>query len=131
MPGNTLVAKVAGTSLGLLRLPTAVLAWSGDGHQIACLIAEERLSPETKAAIHELLGVDANLSDAEICMFADNIRRERRETAPWHYVNVPTSQPAYDAERDGKDGANVIDAISRFEKVLADKPSRRKSAPRR
>jgi hypothetical protein len=34
---------------------------------------------------------------------------------------IPTTQPSYDAERDGNDGNNVIDAIERFEKVLADK----------
>jgi hypothetical protein len=68
----------------ILLLPAPVLAWGGDGHQIVCLIAEDRLTPETKAAIRELLGDDVNISDAEICMYADNIRRERRETAPWH-----------------------------------------------
>jgi hypothetical protein len=43
-------------SFFVLLLPVTVFAWSGDGHQIVCLIAEERLTPETKAAIHELLG---------------------------------------------------------------------------
>jgi hypothetical protein len=47
-------------------------AWSGDGRQIVALIAEERLMPETKSALRELLGPDANTSDAETCMFADN-----------------------------------------------------------
>jgi hypothetical protein len=51
----------------------------------------------------------------------DTIRRERRDTASWHYVDIPTTQPNYDAGRDGRDGANVIDAIERFERVLADK----------
>lgn len=41
-----------------------------------------------KASIRELLG-DAALSDAEVVSWADQIRRERRATAPWHYVNIP------------------------------------------
>jgi S1/P1 Nuclease len=74
-----------------LFIPSCVLAWGGDGHQIIALIAENRLTPAAQAAIHELLGDDLNISDAEICMWPDQIRRERRETAPWHYVYTPTS----------------------------------------
>jgi hypothetical protein len=105
----------------LLFLPATVLAWGGEGHQIVALIAEDRLTPEAKAGMHELLGEDVSISDAEIANWADQIRRERRNTAPWHYVDIPTTQPSYDATRDGNDGDNVIDAIDRFEKVLADK----------
>ena len=43
-----------------------LLAWGGDGHQIVAIIAEERLTPEAKAAIHDLLSKDVNISDAEI-----------------------------------------------------------------
>ena len=53
----------------------------------------------------------------------DQIRRERRETAPWHYVNIPVESDGYDAKRDGNNGDNVIDvidAVERFAKVLAD-----------
>ena len=40
----------------------------------------------------------ANISDAEVVNWADEIRRERRETAPWHYVNIPVDwhRPTYD-----------------------------------
>ena len=61
---------------------------------------EERLSDKAKAGVAELLG-DANLSDAEVVSWADEIRRERRETAPWHYVNIPVDAEGYDAKRDG------------------------------
>jgi len=97
------------------------LAWGGDGHQIVCLIAEERLTPAAKAGIHALLGDDVHISDAEIASWADNIRRERSETGPWHYVDIPTDKPAYDKVRDGQQGNNVIDKINDFTKVLADK----------
>src|SRR4051794_22308701 len=104
-----------------MLFPSVVFAWGGDGHQIVAIIAEERLTPEAKAEVHQLLGADVGISDAEIANWADQIRRERRETAPWHYVDIPTTQPSYDAERDGNAGENVIDAIDRFEKVLTDK----------
>ncbi|HEY2584453.1 MAG TPA: S1/P1 nuclease, partial [Tepidisphaeraceae bacterium] len=95
-------------------------AWGGDGHQIVCLIAEDRLTPSAKAAIHDLLGKDVNISDAEIANWADQVRRERRETAPWHYVDIPTNADAFDEARDGQHGNNVIDKIGDFKAVLND-----------
>src|SRR5688572_11280252 len=92
----------------LCIVPTLCRGWGGEGHQLIALIAEERLTPEARAAVKDLLGSD-NLSDAEVVNWADEVRRERRDTAPWHYVNIPHDANAYDAERDGKKGANVID----------------------
>jgi hypothetical protein len=31
--------------------------------------------------------------------WADQIRRERRETAPWHYVTIRIDAPDYDPKR--------------------------------
>ena len=95
-------------------------AWNGEAHQLIAYIAEERLSDKAKAGVAELLG-DAQLSDAEVASWADEIRRQRKETAPWHYVNIPIDAGGYDAKRDGNNGDNVMDAIERFAKVLADK----------
>jgi nuclease S1 len=109
----------------ILLLPCLARAWGGDGHQIICLIAEDQLTPEARAAVHELLGAGVNISDAEVANWADEVRRERTETGPWHYVNIPTTQPAYDAARDGRGGENVIDRITGFERVLADRNASR------
>jgi nuclease S1 len=109
----------------VLLIPSLLFAWGGDGHQITALIAEEHLNPETKKAIHELLGKDVNISDAEICNWADQIRRERRSTAPWHYVDIPADASDFDEERDGNHGNNVVDKLEHFEKVLADVSNRK------
>ena len=121
---------VAFASIFLLTtlLPSITYAWGGDGHQLICLIAEDRLTPSAKTAIHDLLGKDVNISDAEIASWADQIRRERRDTGPWHYVDIPvrtssaapTTAPTFDEVRDGGHGNNVIDKITDFEKVLKD-----------
>lgn len=102
----------------VLLMPSALFAWGGDGHQIVCLIAEDHLSPAAKAGIHDLLGADINISDAEIASWADNIRRERRNTASWHFVDIPVDASGFDEQRDGKHGNNVIDKIDQFERVL-------------
>lgn len=95
-------------------------AWGGEGHQVVALIAEDRLTDAAKKQIHELLGNDADISDAEVANWADELRRTRRETAPWHYVNIPLDAKGFDEKRDGHDGKNVIDKVAEFEKILED-----------
>ena len=90
------VVKSFAVLLTSLLIPSTLFAWGGDGHQIVALIAEERLTSEAQAGIHELLGKDVNISDAEIASWADNIRRESPDTAPWHFVDIPTTQPCFD-----------------------------------
>lgn len=97
-------------------LPTIAYAWGGDGHQIVCLIAEDRLTP----AAHSLLGSTVNISDAEIASWADQVRRERQETGPWHYVDIPFDAKSFDEKRDGKNGNNVIDKINDCQATLKD-----------
>lgn len=104
----------------LLLTVSQLFAWGGEGHQVVALIAEERLTEKTQSAIHELLGDDVNISDAEIASWADQIKRERRRTSPWHYVNIPFDSEGLDLKRDGSDGNNIVDRIQSFQKLLAD-----------
>ncbi len=104
----------------MLSLAPYAFAWNGEAHQLVAWVAEARLSDNAKAGVKELLG-DAALSDAEVASWADQVRRERRESAPWHYVNIPIDAAGYDPAAHGNNGENVIDAIERFAKVLADK----------
>jgi hypothetical protein len=104
--------------LTLAPSPALAFAWGRDGHNIVALIAAERLKPEAAAQVKELLG-NATLTD--VASWADEVRSQRKETAPWHYVDIPFDATGYDAKRDGKDGDNVIDALERFKKILADK----------
>jgi hypothetical protein len=101
-------------------LPTQLFPWGGEGHQIVALIAERNLKPSARAMVTELLG-DANISDAEVVSWADEIKRdERRDTADWHYVNIPMTADTFDRRRDGRRGENVIDKLTEQSRVLAD-----------
>lgn len=53
-------------------------------------------------------------------LYFRRIRRERRDTSGWHYVNIAHDAQGFNRERDGHKGGNVIDAIEREAKVLAD-----------
>jgi hypothetical protein len=91
--------------------------WGADGHRIVAFIATARLTPQAKEDVKALLG---NATLVDVASWPDQIRQERPETGPWHYVDIPVNAASYDAARDGKDGNNVIDAIDKFEKVLGD-----------
>ncbi|MEM1208112.1 MAG: S1/P1 nuclease [Planctomycetota bacterium] len=60
--------------------------WGSDGHLIIAEIAENRLTPAAQAGVADLIG-DQSLGD--ISTWADQIRRQRPETRPWHYLNPP------------------------------------------
>ena len=104
--------------------PSLAFGWGGAGHQIVALIAEDHLSPQAKSGVKELLG-DAHISDAEVASWADQVRRERSNTGPWHYVNIPHDADSFDRARDGHDGNNVVDAIEKQAKIVADKSATR------
>jgi len=111
-----------------LLLAARCLAWGGDGHRIVGTIASSDLTPAAAAAMRELLG-DETLADA--CCWADEVRSDRTYDwlKPLHYINVPLGATALDMSRDGAKGEQVVDAIARFRKVLAD-PSQPKEKRR-
>lgn len=117
MNRSLLVAFVASI---LLVAPTA-LAWGPEGHAIIADIAESHLTPAAKAHVGELLAMEGHVHLDEVASWADEVRQQRRETAPWHYVDIPLDAPGYDAARDCPGGNCVVATIIAFEKVLADK----------
>jgi hypothetical protein len=106
-------------------------AWGYEGHRIIAEIAEQYLQPETVRQVRDLLALDNTTTLAAVSNWADEIRGQRRETARWHYVNIPIHPPAgvpavCDGERDCPRGDCVVAAIERFTAVLSDRstPSR-------
>ncbi|MFC6646799.1 S1/P1 nuclease [Granulicella cerasi] len=101
-------------------------AWGRDGHRITALVAEAYLTPSTKAAIAALLK-GQRISD--IASWPDEIRSNRPETGPWHFVDIPRSADKFDRDRDCPlDPKNpkspwrdcVTDRINFFEGQLGD-----------
>ncbi len=111
-----LCALVA-VSLPLLA-STRAFAWGREGHAIVAKIAEMRLIPAAREAVADFLG-DQSMSD--VASWADEVRRDRRETGPWHYVDIPDDQPTYDEARDGQNGNNVVAKITEFANAINDR----------
>jgi hypothetical protein len=105
--------------LAMLSAGTA-LGWGRIGHRTSARFCETLLTPATKAAIRDLLEPGESLADASL--WADEVRRQRRETAPWHYVDVPITDAKYDARYCAlqKEGC-VVSKIHDFSAILKDK----------
>jgi hypothetical protein len=112
-------------TLFFLLFPAQALAWGYTGHRVIAEIAEQLLEPETAQKIRDLLAIENITTLVEVSTWADQIRAQRPETAPWHYVNTPIhaseGEPnGYDAARDCPSGACVVAKIEQFERMLAD-----------
>ena len=101
-------------------------AWGRQGHRLVGLVAEQYLSPAAKAQVAELLRKETL---ADVASWADDYRSEHPETAPWHFVDIPSTAAAYDRNRDCPLPADdpkspwrdcVTDRILYFEGRLAD-----------
>ena len=83
--------------LGWTLTPVVTLAWSAQGHRLVAQIAERELSASARKAVAWLIGPDTL---ADISTWADQQVDGLRQTAPWHYVNIPADAPAYNRDRD-------------------------------
>ncbi len=112
-------------ALLLVAAGDAAWAWGREGNRIVADIAERYLAPEAARQVQELLALENKASLVEVADWAEEIRRERRETARWHFVNIPIHPPAgtpagYDAARDCPHDECLVAATERFIAVLAD-----------
>ncbi|WP_083901164.1 S1/P1 nuclease [Azospirillum sp. B4] len=102
------------------------LAWGPNGHAIVGDIAQDRLTPKAKAAVDQLLALEGHHTLDEVASWPDTVGHLPKDkgglpdTLPWHYVDVPTDQPAYDAARDCAEDNCVIARLPEQARLLAD-----------
>jgi hypothetical protein len=71
-------------------------AWWDTGHEMVCSEAYNLLSPVAQKAVDPLVEEEGTFARA--CLWADYIKRDRRETRSWHYINLPDNmQNTFDA----------------------------------
>ena len=92
--------------------------WGGEGHSLIARIAWVQLTPAVQARVSEILGPGVSIQS--IASWADQVRTQRRETGPWHYIDIPIDQPHLDMARDCPKGDCVIARIEDFRKALKD-----------
>jgi len=113
-------------SLSALVLSAALLSWGGTGHRTVGKIAAAHLTPQAKAAVHDLIG-DTTLAD--ISTWPDEVRSQPayRHTAPWHYINLALglSYADFEAKVKGMTQENVYSALQQQEQILGSTASTR------
>lgn len=78
-----------------------VLAWGDNGHRIVCAIAWDEMRPATRRKISKILAEKGGkVAFANSCNWADDIRADRPETAPHHFLNVAADAASVDLKRD-------------------------------
>jgi hypothetical protein len=92
------ISRCAAISLLMMTIATSQSwAWGREGHRLTALVAEHYLTPETRAAVAELLGKETL---ADVAPWADDYRTSHPETAPWHFVDIPRAEAKFDRLRD-------------------------------
>ena len=105
-------------AIAVFLAPSRCWGWGREGHQIVAAVAEDHLDETTKVMIQSLIGNNHLYS---VATWADDIRKERYDTAPWHYVDIPLGS-TYDPARDCElPRSCVVVKISDFVRVLKDK----------
>ena len=106
-------------------------AWGTAGHRVVAELAEQFLEISTARQVRDLLALENVTTLAHVSMWADQIRLQRPETAPWHFVNIPIHPASgtlatYDRERDCPQDNCVVAKIDQLAGILSD----RNAAPR-
>ena len=95
--------------ISLLLVPAPALGWGAEGHEIVADVALRELTPAARRQVAQLLGSDAML--IEQSNWADEIRDQRRDTARWHFVDIPLDAPGFVPQRDCAHGDCVVAQI--------------------
>jgi nuclease S1 len=103
--------------IALAAVCPSAFGWGVEGHALIVRIAEPQLTARARAQIAAILGPGRTL--VSVASWADDVRRSRPETGPWHYVDIPISRPHLDMARDCPKGECVIAKIEDFERVVA------------
>ncbi len=120
-PSKTL--RTLATLASFTLLVASVHAWNAVGHMVIAAVADRGLTPEVRAEVARLAKIgatDINADPYGAAVWADDVRRDRAESAPWHYISLYF-------RKDGKPAVgkpaeeNVVVAIRRFSAILADR----------
>jgi len=108
--------------LAVLTIAAASQAWNAIGHMVIAAIAYKNLTPNVKAECDRLLKVNPDERATDFVStgpWADDVRNQRRETGPWHYIDFHFRADGKSAA--GKpDAENVVWAINKFSAILKD-----------
>lgn len=93
---------------GLLLVHSSAQAFGGLGHRLIGALAQAELNPVAAAQVQRLL---QGQSLASVASWADELREQRRETAPWHFMNVSAEDCRYQPQIDCPKGNCLVPVL--------------------
>jgi hypothetical protein len=75
----------------LLVLPLLLqgaLGWGNVGHRTVAYLAYKYLRPETQQYVDSILAYEHDMDVSDGAVWADQIKRQRPNTAPLHYIGT-------------------------------------------
>ncbi len=100
--------------LAILLAPGVGFSWGRLGHRVSAKFAEYHLTPAALKEVRSLLDKGESLADA--ATWADD-QVESSRNGPWHYVNIPISEPRYASRFCQREGC-VVSKIEDFKRTL-------------
>lgn len=100
--------------------PLPATAWGPVGHETIAYIAQDNLTDAARGAISGILRPDENL--ASISNWADDIQVVRKDTASWHFIELPDRKKISESQesRYCKNENCIVDQILDDEEALKD-----------
>jgi len=102
-------------SIILLNVPVSLSAFGFKGHEVTALIAEKYLTQEAAEKINDILESET-ISD--YASWADEVRRDRRNTSPFHYINIAPDVTEITPGDLQQDNGNVYMAVVGYSAIL-------------
>ncbi|MHB8638150.1 MAG: S1/P1 nuclease [Fimbriimonadaceae bacterium] len=105
----------------VIATATSSFAWHATGHMIVADIAWKNMNAKARAAAERLVAVDAPAKSPDFitaAVWADDTKT--RENGPWHYIDLYFRADGTSTNLK-PDAENVVWAIGKFSKVLADR----------
>ena len=102
----------------ILLVNVPLHAWGPVGHSLVARIADEQLTAAARAQVAVILGPGRTMSS--VASWADEVRGERCQTAPWHFIDIQITDPHLDMARDCPNNDCVLAKIPDLRKTLQD-----------
>jgi hypothetical protein len=117
------------TVLALILCSAPGFAWGPEGHRLIARMAQDRLTPPAAARVAATLAPGETI--ASMASWADDIRPARKETEPWHFIDIEITSSGLDMKRDCPAAGCVVRKIEEFRKRWRDEtlsPAERREA---
>jgi len=106
----------AALALALYAVPC--FAWGPEGHRLVGRIAQSLLNPDAETRVQSTLLPGETI--ASMASWADEIRSTRKETEPWHFIDIEITGSGLNMGRDCPRGNCVLGKITEFRKTWRD-----------